>query len=178
MRSFSLAPSLLIPFVVATSCQSTQHHEMNAETAETVVEAMEAAAPAKLAPFAKEGFHVIEEEGRLWVFREGSESLAEFLEKQLDGLEDGGVRQLDLEDVKDLELTPAGDLRRAIAGKTPTRTERLSLASTGSEGEDSEDAGWFLQIADVDGDGASDLVLVARDDDAASERRVVLFVTR
>ena len=87
-----------------------------------------------------------------------------FLLKQIEGLEDGGVAKLDLGDLKNLDISPADELRSACAGKTPSL--RHALAAGGSD--------IALDVVDIDGDGISDVVVYQ--EDTEKRIRVVQFL--
>lgn len=90
-----------------------------------------------------------------------------FLSDQIEGLEDGDVATLDLGDLANIDFSPAEELRTAYAGREPDLRMPLSVRSEKVA----------LQVADVDGDGRSDLILF-QDKPEGTRRPVQVLVTR
>ena len=88
-----------------------------------------------------------------------------FVLRDLDELEDGEGKTVDLGDIEKWSFAPGAELREACSGKTPDAV----VAVRGDLDET------VLHVHDLDGDGLQDLVLVGRDDEA---RFVVQFLVR
>ncbi len=95
------------------------------------------------------------------------EVVEQFLLDELEGLEDGQVRDIDLRDIQKLDLSPADALRAACAGREPRFTHALAVTPEGAA----------LQVVDVDGDGISDVVLI-EESTQEGMRRIQILVTR
>jgi hypothetical protein len=74
-----------------------------------------------------------------------------YILSDLDRLEDGGLRVIDLEEITDLAITPGWELRRLTAGREPL----ISLQTP----FDDESEQPYITVLDVNGDGVSDLLL-------------------
>ncbi|RKY17398.1 MAG: hypothetical protein DRQ55_15905 [Planctomycetota bacterium] len=87
--------------------------------------------------------------------------LETFVLQRLDSMEDGGVWPIDLEDVKQMRLTPGWELRQLTQEREPWR--RLKTAFGGSVAVDENTKVILndteIEVVDLDGDGVSDVVL-------------------
>lgn len=95
------------------------------------------------------------------------EVVERFLLERIEGLQEGEARDIDLAKIKDIDLSPADELRSACAGKEPWLTHPLAT----------EASSVALVVVDVDGDGLSDVVALDHADGEAG-RRVRILVAR
>jgi hypothetical protein len=83
--------------------------------------------------------------------------LETFILQKLDEMEDGAVWAIDLEDVKDLRVTPGWELRQLTQDKEPWR--RLRTPYQLQDGDEYVYDDPEIEVVDLDGDGLSDVVI-------------------
>jgi len=93
------------------------------------------------------------------------ELLETFILSDLDDMEDGAVRSIDIGDLQNIDITPGHALRTARAGRTADGSAPVALATVHR-----------IQVMDLDGDGRDDVVVAGVDDDG--DRQVILLVAR
>lgn len=78
--------------------------------------------------------------------------LEEYAVRHLDTLDDGGTISIELEDIEKLLATPGWDLRRSVRKQEPDTTYKLAFSGEGAT----------LRVADIDGDGRDDLIVIGK----------------
>jgi FG-GAP-like repeat len=89
--------------------------------------------------------------------------LEDYAERKLDQLDDGGTLSIELEDIKELLVTPGWDLRQSVKDIEPDLSVPLPFSGDGAT----------LRIEDLDGDHRSDVIVLGRD---ADKQQIVEFL--
>ena len=90
--------------------------------------------------------------------------LEEYVIRDLDRMGDGGRKEIGLEEIEKLMVTPGWDLRQAVGQRPPDATIPVAV----------DDPAARLRVVDLDGDGREDVVVTGKD--AGGLRRMLFLV--